>query len=295
MRLSVEGHTVFHTFGKEQAVRNLCAAGFDAVDFSYFEIDRNDNDLDDRYIEKANALREIMERHGLICNQAHAPFDFKRYDHIDMSNEHYCQVVRSIKAAAILGAENIIIHAIGNPTDFDFWKANLEYYRSLIPYADEAGIHIAVENTPVLYMRDTTKNCYLGKFPSPELMNRFLDELDSKTIVTCVDVGHTNICGSTPANYISGMGKERLRALHIHDNDGTADQHMLPYNGSIDWDATMRALAKMGYEGDLTLEIFKFLQSYRTHPVQLMDALTFAAKIGRHLITLFESCKNVDV
>ena len=49
-------------------------------------------------------------------------------------------------------------------------------------------------------------------------------------------------------------GKELLRVLHVHDNDGHGDRHWLPYTGVIDWDDFSNALEEIGFEGSLSLE-----------------------------------------
>ena len=47
----------------------------------------------------------------------------------------------------------------------------------------------------------------------------------------------------------------RLKALHIDDNNGTADQHRLPYRGTVDWQDVMSALAEVGYDRLFNMEI----------------------------------------
>jgi sugar phosphate isomerase/epimerase len=35
----------------------------------------------------------------------------------------------------------------------------------------------------------------------------------------------------------------------VHDNRGTHDDHLVPYAGSVDWNAAMMETQKIGYEG----------------------------------------------
>ena len=49
---------------------------------------------------------------------------------------------------------------------------------------------------------------------------------------------------------------DRLKAMHLADNEGKTDQHMMPYGrGSVDWSAVMGGLKELRYEGLLNLEI----------------------------------------
>ena len=41
---------------------------------------------------------------------------------------------------------------------------------------------------------------------------------------------------------------------HVHDNDGRHDDHLIPYAGTIDWDAAMMETQKIGYDGVLMFE-----------------------------------------
>jgi sugar phosphate isomerase/epimerase len=48
---------------------------------------------------------------------------------------------------------------------------------------------------------------------------------------------------------------EHLIATHVHDNRGRADDHLIPFDGTIDWAAALTAIQKVGYEGPLLFEI----------------------------------------
>ena len=46
-----------------------------------------------------------------------------------------------------------------------------------------------------------------------------------------------------------------LWTTHVHDNGGKRDEHLLPYAGTIDWDAAMMETQKVGYDGPLMFEV----------------------------------------
>ena len=43
-------------------------------------------------------------------------------------------------------------------------------------------------------------------------------------------------------------------ALHLHDNNRIDDQHLIPFDGTIDWQTTMRQIRQSGYKGAIALE-----------------------------------------
>ena len=48
---------------------------------------------------------------------------------------------------------------------------------------------------------------------------------------------------------------EHLIATHVHDNRGRLDDHLLPFDGTIDWAGTLLAVQKVGYDGPFMFEI----------------------------------------
>ena len=79
------------------------------------------------------------------------------------------------------------------------------------------------------------------------------------------------------------MGKNRLRALHVHDVDGFEDSHTLPYYGVTNWDLVAKALKEIGYEGDFTFEVIGFLTKL---PKALYpSATTHLVSTGRHIMS----------
>lgn len=115
----------------------------------------------------------------------------------------------------------------------------------------------------------------------------FVKSLNSDRFNVCLDIGHSAITGVKPQDAVSGMNKNILKALHIHDNDFTADGHLMPYLGKFEWDEICSALKSIGYEGELTFEIFGTLNKIPNEA--LFDALCFARKIGEVLIGKIKS------
>ena len=284
MKLSVELYSVAKKFGDHQAIEMIKQAGFDAIDFSYYYERENEEILGENYRKYAEAMKAQLDRVGLVCNQAHASFTFKYGMNKDASEPAYLHIVRALESASILGAENIVVHAVDVPDDVDFQAYNIEYYTSFIPYCEAFKIHVAVEN---LFTKDTKRNRIIGKIGSPRELNDIVKKINSPWIVACVDVGHASLTGYESEDFISRVDPQILKCLHVQDNDYLGDRHTLPYLAELNWNAIMTALKKNGYMGDLTLEIVKYIQRF---PNELIpDALKFAAVVGKHLISIYEN------
>ena len=226
----------------------------------------------------------LLEKNGMTCNQAHAPFKLAYGSKFDMSEKEYAKIVRSMEAAAIMGAENIVVHAITVPTGVDLFAYNLEFYKSLEPYCEKFGICVAIEN---LFCRNKRNPWLHGKLHRPEQLNQMVAALNSPWFVVCIDVGHAGLTGFEPEDVIRGFDNKTLKALHIHDNDYLDDTHNIPYAGKFNWDEIMKALKDIGYNGDFTLEVLGYLK--KVDDAFMEDALAFCAKTGRYLMSKMEA------
>jgi len=79
------------------------------------------------------------------------------------------------------------------------------------------------------------------------------EDLEGLDVGICLDYGHAHLMGDLgdAIETISG----HLWATHVHDNGGKRDDHLVPFAGSIDWDAAMMETQKIGYDGVLMLEV----------------------------------------
>ena len=293
MRLSIETYGLRRRFGDFEAARLIAEAGFDCIDFSCYYWQEDAPALGDGYAEYARSLRAHLDKLGLTCNQAHAPFVMKYGQPFDLSCVEYRSVVRSMEVASILGASQIIVHSIAMPEELrEDTEAThacaMAYYTSLLPYAERFGIRIAVENLFVRYK--DRKFVYSKRLNSPETLSRVVRELNSPYAVACLDMGHAAMVGYEPEDFIRGMDAGLLCAVHMQDGDYIEDRHTIPYVGQYHWDEIMKALAETGYTGDLTFEIYKFYQNLPDEAIP--HALKMAEIVGRKLIDVFQKAKG---
>jgi sugar phosphate isomerase/epimerase len=71
----------------------------------------------------------------------------------------------------------------------------------------------------------------------------------------CLDTGHLNLAGGKPSEFVKQAGPT-LQALHIADNEGKTDQHLMPYGrGTVDWEGLTESLHEVDYKGIYNFEI----------------------------------------
>jgi sugar phosphate isomerase/epimerase len=272
----------FYSFGIKKAFDIFARAGIQGVDFN--------NDIDEYHTNEHDEsfyldLKKCAQEKGLTICQAHAPFP-SSYTDEERTAKRFDEIVTSMRNASYLGAPMIVVHPCvhldfnteGNPEKL--FEINLDFYKKLIPYAKEFGIKIAIENIN-----------YVSITSTPERLIRLYDALNDPVFTICFDVGHCMFEGVDPAVAIRTLGDRLVNGCtHVHDNFGSSDEHTLPYYGGVDWESVMKALADIGYKGDLNYEASGFIKSI---PRELRpDGLAYMAKIGHYLISRFEYYNN---
>jgi sugar phosphate isomerase/epimerase len=151
------------------------------------------------------------------------------------------ELVRNrLEMAAQLGGDVVIMHAILEPeADPDaFWDALFRSLDELEPVARALGVRIAVEN-----LNDT------GHWA---IIAHILESYAPDYVGLCYDSGHGNK-GEDGLSHLERLG-DRLIAVHLHDNNGLADQHLIPFTGTLDWSRLASILSRTAYEGPVNIE-----------------------------------------
>ncbi|HZJ30073.1 MAG TPA: sugar phosphate isomerase/epimerase family protein [Vicinamibacterales bacterium] len=86
-----------------------------------------------------------------------------------------------------------------------------------------------------------------------DLLDLIEEDLDGLDVGVCLDYGHAHLMGDVGESIETLSG--HLLTTHVHDNDGKRDDHLVPFAGSIDWDAAMMSTQKIGYDGIFMLEV----------------------------------------
>ena len=85
------------------------------------------------------------------------------------------------------------------------------------------------------------------------LLDLIEEDLDGLDVGVCLDYGHAHLMGDLGEAIETLSG--HLLTTHVHDNGGRRDDHLVPFAGTIDWDAAMMSTQKIGYEGIFMLEV----------------------------------------
>ena len=104
MLLSTNTANVLMHYGAKEMVDMLQKAGFDAIDFSFFDKVWYSEDRQDTFFSE---LRKYAEGMGMCFNQAHAPFHSSFPDE-EQTKTRFQEIVCALRRAALLGASGIV-------------------------------------------------------------------------------------------------------------------------------------------------------------------------------------------
>lgn len=262
-------HNVFKVAGNDkyqgtvlESVRLLHDAGFETIDLGLgggagepdFLLDGDD------WERKVDELGNEAAKYGMEFCQLHMPsikHGSKEKD-VKFKKPGYDEVFeqameRALIAGGKLGIPWAVTHNLdpkeaGGDSDIAA-RINHEYYDKYVELGIKNGIGLAFENM-VQGKDGGAKWRYCGHYQ--ELID-YVDSYHDPMVGICWDFGHANIAGFDQCIALRKVGK-RLKCLHIDDNFGNSDHHLLPFAGMIDWHRIMPVLAEIGYEGDCNLE-----------------------------------------
>ena len=225
-------------YNAETAVERLARLGFEGIDmgFDYWVFDGSPF-LKDDYLDWAGALRAKADEAGIAYTHAHAPGEADSGDVIG----------RSIEAAAVLGAKYLVVHPVWKDENGDiidnkskFISVNAEAIKKWLPLAEKCGVILLSEN--ILW----------GASKDPRIIAQLVKEVGSDYFGWCFDTGHAH-CSGYKMSVLEKCAVVPL-SLHIQDNDGGGDGHLIPGDGTVNWDEFISVLKKIGYCGDCVME-----------------------------------------
>jgi sugar phosphate isomerase/epimerase len=256
-------------------------AGFQAV-----ELFCTRTHFDYRTPEAVRELADWFSAHGLAVHSLHAPTDRDLYPGresgvpisiCDTERLRRLDAVDEVKRALDLAEHfpfRFLVQHVGTsrePAEPRSWDAAFSSLEHLVVFAKQRGVTIALENTP-------------GELATPWNLRHFIEQTRLQGLRLCFDTGHAHMEEGVERSF------EAMRDLavttHVHDNHGEKDEHLFPYEGTIDWNATLKALAGAaglppGLKG---LPIVLELKEQATRPQPLEQAAAVFQKFENALI-----------
>ena len=191
------------------------------------------------YMKDLDKVIAKMRECGITCDTLHAPFSHINDMWSEDEEKGEAELKSQMEAIDLCvkhGVPVVITHVSSGRPMPPINEAGIARYDALVAHAREKGVKIAFENLRYL------ENLAL-------LMDRYPD------MGFCWDTGHER-CYTPDVRYMPLYG-DRTIALHVHDNacGMDTDDHVLPFDGKIDFESVAADLAKYDCKCTLMLEI----------------------------------------
>ncbi len=240
MEISIDSSYLYSRLNPEKQLRWLSEAGFRFVHWIHH--------WNTDFLYGTHEIRQIkqwLKDYGLQLHDIHGT---RGQEKCWFSTEEYERkagvelVANRVRMLAELGRGSLVMHGAfipdtmdpaERPTRLKMLDAERRSLDELMPILDECHVKIAQENLP----GDTY-----------EFLNYLLDEYPADHFGFTYDAGHGNIreAGDRGLGWLEEH-KDRLLALHLHDNMGDEDSHRLPFDGTIDWPRLMSIIMSSPY------------------------------------------------
>ena len=141
------------------------------------------------------------------------------------------------------GSEKVIIHGGFNPwIYFPVWyvEQSILFWKAFLK--DDPGVQIVLENvleTEPVWLLDIVKG------------------VDDPRLRMCLDIGHVNAYSSIPVLGWLEDCAPYISHFHVHNNDGTRDQHNALHDGSIPMKEFLLRAEALCPDATFTFELMK--------------------------------------
>lgn len=262
-KIGISCQGLVRQYGCEKAFAICKESGFDAVDYGLTGFSMNSAvyaGSEDAFFSYFDNIRRLAEKYELTISQTHG-----RTGTYMPENEEHNETVRllterDLRATAILGAPCCVIHfpnshRWGKQPPEVMHRVSGEMYDTFLPWAEKYKVKIAMETFGAARIDgDRIRDFFADPAEFLHQYNRF----DTEYKTMCVDTGHTHEAESfwvpPPQDMIRILGSD-ISVLHLHDNNGHYDDHLLPGMGNIEWPAVFEALSDIGYTGVYNFEL----------------------------------------
>ncbi|HJT34690.1 MAG TPA: sugar phosphate isomerase/epimerase [Pirellulales bacterium] len=214
--------------------------------------------------ERRKSLRDALEKHGLavsnvngfMMNAVNDPRQPYWHPSWIEPDRHYRAIrrehtKRALALAKEIGARHVQTEPGGPLEPGQSWDAAARvFYDELMPcveLAERLEVGLLIEPEPGLMIE---------RF---DQFLRFHERIASTWVGLNFDIGHAFCVGEDPQDWVERMAPY-TRHYHFEDIAATrVHQHLVPGRGAIDFDATLAAIARTGYDGWITVELYPYI------------------------------------
>lgn len=216
----------------KDTIRYIKQAGFSGVYLSGNEGVVTESDI------------KFIYTNNLEIDTYHLPYNTP----FNLINALWCNGLNAFEAKKILkahikfakdnGIKTVILHASSGYNPPEITDVGLNHFQEVLDFGASLDIDIAIENIKKM-----------------QYVEALLENNKGDNIGFCFDIGHANAFTQNLYTYDWCPLIKRLKSVHIHDNYGKEDLHLIPGKGNIDFDFVFNKIL-LDNNTNLTLETY---------------------------------------
>ena len=245
-------------FPLDEAMRDIAAAGFSGVeilaDVPHAYPDAIDGRLVDSVTRVLGETKLVVSNVNCNCSFGYwrdaPPEPYFEPSLISPNPTHRTDrsrlILRALEFAKHIGARNISITSGrclgGMPPD----RAAAQFAESIKPIldaADRLDVDVGIECEPGLFIE------YVAE------LRAWIDRLGSVRLGANLDIGHSVVIGEPIGDAVRTLAGH-IWNLHVEDLPNRKHYHMIPGEGTLDWQGLRAALDEIVYARFLTVELY---------------------------------------
>jgi len=273
----------FVRFSLEEAIKKIARLGFSGIEIMCDQPHLYPPDFDG---EDLTRIRVLIHQYNLRVTNLNSFTLFAVGDTylpswIEPEKERreirIKHTLQCLNLAYTLGCPNISVPPGGPLKGMNRGKAMRLFYQGLekvIPVAEDLGIKVLVEPEPDLLLERTSE------------FKAFINGVKSAQVGLNFDMGHFFCAGEDPAvafeelfEWVGHVHLEDIAATRVHN-------HLIAGQGAIDFQQIFETMRRLGYEGDMSLELYPYVDRPEEAAIESLNYLrpVFAkAGLGIHI------------
>ena len=252
-RFAISTYFIRHQRLTREHLRDMAAAGFDTI-----ELFSERTHLDYHSDAAVADLQQWLAASGLELGSVHAPVvdrlgGGRQAPPLNLASSDASarqraldEATRALHVARRLTFKTFVAHIgvvtePGGANGINSREAARRSIETLVKAAEPLGVVVAVE-------------VIQNELSRSETLVHFVETVVADARVSiCLDLGHARLEGDV-ADVIETVS-EHIALVHAHDNRGRRDEHLIPFEGTVDWASALTTLQKVGYDGPVVLEV----------------------------------------
>lgn len=154
-----------------------------------------------------------------------------------LHSEIFARYRRALEYCRRHGIPNAVFHITRSNRRPERLDWGMEFLSCLVREAEDSGVVAAIENTR-----------------HNDVLDAVFQDIESPFLGLCYDSSHDGLSRGSFGRLLADWGG-LLRVTHLSDNRGLADDHLLPFTGTLDWEALRDSMDWKSYAGCLSLEV----------------------------------------